>query len=460
VALILVAAVLALAVTAFLNAAELAVFSLAESRIRTLVDERFRGSESLAQLREDPAPVAALLRTCRAGSVAVVAGAAVAFGSRFGTGGVLAAIVVAAAALLVLGDVVPSRLAAKHNVRFALDSAPVLLTAARLLRPLLALTREAPYAMLSRSGGAGADEHEVIQISTLGESEGVIEEHERELVERALRLDESKAWDVMTPRVDIFAWPGDRTLDSVAPEFATVRYSRVPVYDETIDDITGVLYMRDAYQALMAGKGEMKLSELAREPLLVPGSISLTRLLQEFQTRRIHMALVVDEYGGTDGLVTLEDVLEELVGEIEDETDIAVQPIIRISRDEIEAAGDVDVRRINAILRVNLALAEHRSLNGYLLEEIGRVPQAGEQIERDGVLIEVLEATETQVLRARVRRGREPGTPHSPDRGGSPSHQSESGTGIAAPGDGHGANRSSSQSPATAGADRSGTDQE
>jgi CBS domain containing-hemolysin-like protein len=183
-----------------------------------------------------------------------------------------------------------------------------------------------------------------------------------------------------------------------------VRFSRVPVYGESIDDITGVLYLRDAYQALVTGQRDVPLRTLAREPLVVPGSLPLSRLLRDFQNRRIHLAVVVDEYGGTDGVVTLEDVLEELVGEIVDETDVAEDAFTRISRNEVLAWGDADLREINHYFNSALPQLEHRSLNGYLLEELGRVPEVGERLERDGLLIEVMEATETQVTRARLRR--------------------------------------------------------
>lgn len=414
--LLVLAAALALALSAALTAVEYAVFSLADSRIRALVDEQFRGSEALARLRADPGGVTATLRAARALATAALAGCATLLGARFGAGWAVLALGAAALLLLVAGDVVPSALAARNNVRLALGAAPALLAVVRRLVPLLAPLRDVPSAAASRAGGAEAEEREALQISILGESEGVIEAGERQLIERALRLDELKAWDVMTPRVDIFAWPADRTLGEVAAEFASVPYSRVPVFDGTIDDVTGILYVRDAYQALLAGRESVRLGDLAREPLLVPGSISLTRLLREFQTRRIHMAVVVDEYGGTDGLVTLEDILEELVGEIEDELDIPEPLIVRLSPTEIVAAGDADVREINDVLRVSLPHLEHRSLNGYLLEELGRVPQQGERIEREGVLIEVLEASETQVLRAGVRRL--VGSPEEGERGG------------------------------------------
>jgi putative hemolysin len=182
-------------------------------------------------------------------------------------------------------------------------------------------------------------ESELRQLTALGRSEGSIDEHEGQIIERAFRLEDTRVWDIMTPRVDIFAWRDSLTLEEISEQFGTVPYSRVPVYDESIDDVTGLLYLRDAYQALVAGQRDAPLRSLARQPLVVPGSLPLTRLLRDFQNRRIHLALVVDEYGGIDGLVTLEDVIEELVGEIEDETDVTEIDIVRISRTRSSRKG-------------------------------------------------------------------------------------------------------------------------
>ncbi len=225
-------------------------------------------------------------------------------------------------------------------------------------------------------------------------------EQHRQIVERVLKLDEMRAWDVMTPRVDVFAWPASLPLSAIALELQTVRYSRVPVYGDSVDAVTGILYIRDAYGALVSGQRDVTLGELAREPFFVPGSIPLTRLLRDFQTRRIHLGVVIDEYGGTDGLVTLEDVLEELVGEIVDETDVEEQSIVRVSRNEIEVEGSTDLREINHFFNVSFPQLEHRSLNGYLLDELGHVPRPGEELVREGVRIRVLDASETLVLRA------------------------------------------------------------
>jgi CBS domain containing-hemolysin-like protein len=213
----------------------------------------------------------------------------------------------------------------------------------------------------------------------------------------------------MTPRVDIFAWPASRTLAQIAAELHAVRYSRVPVFGDSIDDVVGVLYTRDAYQALVRGIRDVPLGELAREPFFVPGSIPLTRLLGDFQARRIHLGIVIDEYGGTDGLVTLEDILEELVGEIVDETDVENPSIVRSARNEVLVEGGADLREVNHFFNTTFPQLEHRSLNGYLLDELGYVPKTGEEFEREGIRIRIVEATEQQVLKALLTRPHQPG---------------------------------------------------
>jgi putative hemolysin len=398
--------VLAILLSALFSAAELAVFLPSEARVRALADQKARGAAALVQVRARPERTLVLLRLADALSD-VSAGALAAYIAFMQWEILGLALAVGAVALLVLyfGELVPMGIAANHGVRIALAIAPLLLLLIRLLAPLLlVVARLSGIRTERRDAATTITESEIRQLASLGHNEGEIEEHERELIERAFRLDETKTWEIMVPRVDIFAWQDSKRLIDIAHELAAVRHSRVPVYGESIDDITGVLYLRDAYQALVSGQRDVKLGALAREPLVVPGSLPLSRLLRDFQGRRIHLAVVVDEYGGTDGVVTLEDVLEELVGEIVDETDEAEDPITRISRGEILAWGDADLREINHYFNASLPQLEHRSLNGYLLEELGRVPEPGEQIEREGILIEVMEATETQVTRARLRR--------------------------------------------------------
>lgn len=343
--------------------------------------------------------------TLRVGGVATAAVAATiaarAAFDVYGAGGAALAAGTTVLALLFLGLALPRRLIARHEAARARVSAPVVRLLSLLLYPVVwPLER-----LTARSAARGV------------EPPPPPEAHGHRVSERAASLEERCAWDVMTPRVQVFAWPAELRLAELAPQLRDVRYSRVPVFERSIDQIVGVLYLRDAYQALLAGQRDVQLRELAREPFLVPGSIPLARLLGDFQTRRIHMGIVMDEYGGTDGVVTLEDVLEELVGEIADETDPEEQPIVRLSRSEVVVEGRADLREINHFFNTRFPQLEHRSLNGYLLDELGHVPRPGEELEREGVLIRVLQASETQVLRAVLVRPAPGGEPAAPPQG-------------------------------------------
>lgn len=404
--LVIIFLVVALLGSALFAAAEAAIFSLGDTRVRSLEESRRRGSGSLSRLRARPERTLVLVRLGEALSdVALAVLAAVLGGLLWGGAGFVLGALIAALLIVLAGELLPLALASERAVTVALLASPPLLALSWALAPILFFLVRLGRVVPERPAAVGSiTESEIRELTVLGQAEGVIDEHERQLIERTFRLDEMQAWDIMTPRVDIFAWRDSLTLGEIARQLGGVPYSRMPVYGESIDDITGVLYLRDAYRALVSGQRELSLRVLAREPLIVPGSVNVMQLLREFQTRRIHMAIVVDEYGGTDGLVTLEDVLEELVGEIVDEMDVAEEPILRVSRHEIIANGDTDLREINHYFNTSFPLLEHRSLNGYLLEELGHVPAVGETLEREGIAIEVLAATETQVLRARLRR--------------------------------------------------------
>lgn len=401
-------AVAAVALTAFsgaLTAALTAVLRISDSRARLLADEGFAGAEALAALRVDElatSPLAVLRTACYLGAMAAGAGAATA---GWGIGGLWATPLLWLVMLLA-GDLVPRGLASKRPVRLALATAPLLQRGSGffgwLMLPLRVVERLAPRR--EADGGASPEELQVREALEIGADEGVVEADEHRLVERAFQLDELDAWDAMTPRVEIFAWKDSRALEEIVPELDSVPHSRVPVYGESIDDVTGILHVREAFQAYVAGRRDVPLSVLAREPMFVPGSLSLAKLLALFRAKRVHMGIVADEFGGTDGLITLEDVLEELVGEIVDETDVDEEPLTRVSRDEVAASGSAELREINQRFGFALPAGENRSLNGFILEELGHVPEPGATFEAGGARIEVVEASDTQVLRAKLRR--------------------------------------------------------
>ena len=399
---------LLLAMSATLSAAHHAAFHIGASHIRTLAEEGFDGAEALAAVRDARHSVRASVRiVTQSLNLTALALIALTSVSTWGSASQLVSTGIGILMVLVIAELIPHIIASRRTVRIALSSAPLLLAVERLGRGFTA-----PVAKLEDRWGGSADtngtEHRELrdlrEIQAIGEEEGVLEAAENRLVERAFRLDELTAWDVMVPRVDIFAWAEHQTLAEIVEELAEVPYSRVPVYRESVDDVTGIVYVREAYERFSRGARDVTLGELAREPYFVPGSLSLTKLLQGFQSRRIHMGIVADEFGGTDGLVTLEDILEELVGEIVDETDLEEEEIVRVSSNVLECDAGVDIRDLDEALNATLPRSEHRSLNGFILEERGHVPKSGEKFETGGVQIEIIEASESQVLRARLTK--------------------------------------------------------
>ena len=398
--------VLFILLSAVLTSANSAVFHISSSRVRTLQEEGFSGADALGAVRANPSAIEASVRLTISTLNLGALGVGVSTGAfTWGRGGPIADVLIGIAVIVVFTDVVPRSVAARHPVRLALSSASRLLRLSKWTRLIWGTVSRLEVALV-RNGDEelSTEERELRELQEIGQAEGILEEFENQLVERAFRLDELTAWDIMVPRVDIFAWKRELTVADVLDGLEDLPYSRVPVYRESVDDVTGIVYVRELYERVAAGQQDVKLADLSHEPFFVPGSVSCAQLLRDFQTRRIHMGLVADEFGGTDGLVTLEDVLEELVGEIHDETDVAEEEILRLSETQLECDAGVDVREINEALHVSLPKDEHRSLNGMILEELGHVPTPGDSFEAAGVRIEIVEASETQVLRARVTR--------------------------------------------------------
>ena len=395
-----------LLVSGALTAALSSVNRISERKARILAGEGFAGADALLELRSDEvstSPLGAFRVLCYLGATASgVAASAALWGSR----GMWIGVPVVVLVVLLAGEVAPRALAGRGPVRLALVAAPLLRGGSRVLGRLLYPLTAAARLISRRTGraGASADELQVREALEIGADEGVVGADEHRLVERAFKLDELNAWDAMTPRVDIVALRESHLLGEILPKLEDMPHSRVPVYGRSIDDVTGVLHVRDAYRAYVAGERDTPLSELARPPMFVPGSLSLAKLLADFRARRVHMGIVADEFGGTDGLITLEDVLEELVGEIVDETDVDKDPLTRLSPDEVIASGAAELRDINERFGLALPEDENRSLNGFILEELGRVPEPGATFEAEGVRVEVVKASETQVIRARIRR--------------------------------------------------------
>ena len=395
-----------LILSGFFSGAEIALFSLGEAKVRALVRGKRPGARALEKLKRNPERLLIVIRTgnngARIGAAAVATYAAT---ERFGSAGVGLATGIVTLLVLFFGEIAPRSFAARNADRLSLLAAPFLAGLGRLLLPVVIPLEWLARRVLPDAGGdTHVSESEIRSMARLGHQSGDIEAHERQFIDRVFMLDRLRAREIMTPRVEILAWEDSLSLGDIADALADVRFSRIPVYGESLDDVTGVLYRTEAYRALLGGHQDAPLSSIAREPYFVPDTITLIELLEQFRARRVHMGLVVDEHGGLDGLVTLEDILEELVGDIVDETDLPTEPIIRLRRNEIAVDGGAELREINDAFGTSFPVDEHRSLNGFLLGELGRVPAAGEVVEHGDVRIRVVAGTDTHVTRARIRR--------------------------------------------------------
>lgn len=310
--------------------------------------------------------------------------------------------------VIVFGEILPKTIGETHAEAVTRTAAYPLQVAQFVLTPLTALTNlvQKPFA---RTGGHVTSEEEIERLAELGQEQGAIQKHEGEMIGRVLKLDEITAEDIMTPRVDMVMLAAERKLSEVRDELGNHRRSLIPLYKKNRDDVVAVLDRLDALLLLARGKGDLLLTDptVSVKPYFVPCTMPANRLLVNLQRRTDHLAIVVGEYGETVGLVTLEDVMEEIVGEIYDENDIGTgSGVQRVSRDEVLAVGAAEVKDVNDALGTEIP--NHRTVAGLLLDELERIPAQGESHAAHGVTLEIVEATDRAILKVRIRRAKPP----------------------------------------------------
>ncbi|MEJ7624606.1 MAG: hemolysin family protein [Pyrinomonadaceae bacterium] len=239
----------------------------------------------------------------------------------------------------------------------------------------------------------------------VGEAEGIIEESEREMIETMVEFADTRTGEIMTPRTEIVALPIDATIKAARDLIIEEKYSRMPVYRETIDNIEGVIYVRDLLQAWADGREDAPVSEFLRDALFVPETKTANELLKAMQSGHVQIAVVIDEYGGVAGLVTAEDILEEIVGEIEDE-DTGDEEIIEIMQSEggyYDVLGSTGIDKIERLFEIDLEDEEYTTIAGLVTSEAGYVPKIGDRLILHGLSIEILKADEKRVHLLRLK---------------------------------------------------------
>jgi putative hemolysin len=236
-----------------------------------------------------------------------------------------------------------------------------------------------------------------------GQEEGILEESDRQLIQSVVEFGDKTVREVMTPRPEITAVAVNASIEEFTELLRQKPYSRVPVYDQSLDDIKGIVFAHDVLQIADTEAGKVRVGALMRPVQFVPETQMVRSLLRDMQRENVHMAVVIDEYGGVSGLVTIEDLVEEIVGEIRDEHE-AKGDIVRETEDSYVVPANMDVDRLFTLFHVRPEEAEATTVGGLLVEMLGRIPAQGEVVEEDGLRYEVLEATERRVERLRISK--------------------------------------------------------
>jgi CBS domain containing-hemolysin-like protein len=307
--------------------------------------------------------------------------------------------------LLVAVDVIPKTLAAKFSVPVTLNMAYPVYGVQLLLRPLLFVMVPLIHKL---TGGRGltlplVTEEELKIMLDEGGKTGTIEVEKVKMIKNVFQLKGIVAEDAMTPRLYVFSLDGNLRLKDAQELLYNSKYSRIPVYDGTLDNITGILYKTRALTELAKGQNEAKLKEIAYPPLFVPSGKTADDLMKQFQQEKRHMAVVVNEFGGVMGIVTLEDLLEEVVGEIMDETDITEELIKRLGKNHILVHGRTEVRKVNDFLKVDLG-DEAVTIAGLIQQELGRIPKVGEELRIANCRILIHEAEPRSIRSVQIFR--------------------------------------------------------
>lgn len=294
-------------------------------------------------------------------------------------------------AILIFGEISPKSIAKNHPESFVLFSAPIINVVRIILFPLIFVSN-AWQKLLAKIFKApedqGMTEEELISIIEEAEEEGDLDKEEGDLIKSAIEFGDLEVGDIYTPRIDITALPVGSTKEVVAKTFSESGYSRLPVYDGSIDNVVGILYYKDFYT--VAYKTNVPLNEIIKPVIYVAKAQPVNELMKELQEKQLHMAIVTDEFGSTAGIVTLEDILEEIVGEIWDEHDEIIEEIKQVEENEYIVSGRANIENFFSDLDIDEEI-ESVTVGGWAMEALGKIPEVGDSFEEHGLEVEVIE---------------------------------------------------------------------
>lgn len=410
----------------FFVAAEIAFVTVRRTRLDELADEGDRRAARALRLLKDPGRFLAVIQvaiTFLGALASAVAAVSIVellamplsgvswIGEQAGALALLLVTLLVSIVSIVLGELIPKGFALANPDRIALAASGPISLFAKIVSPLVAL-----LVLLTKgiSKPFGIDPTRTPELSAAeirliveqGSQQGVLEAEEEQMISAVMSLSDSKLHEVMVPRIDIVAIDQEATFDEAVEVVLKEGHSRTPLYRESVDHIVGILYAKDLLRLIAAGGPRPRLRDIMRPALFVPESQSVDDLLHELQRRKVHMAVVLDEYGGTAGLVTIEDLLEEIVGEIQDEFDEEEPMKVEIGPGEVILDGRADIDDLTELVEPALELEddeEYDTLGGFVYHRIGRVPVVGDAVVIEPFVITVIKVSGRRVGKVRVR---------------------------------------------------------
>ena len=369
-----------LILSGFFSSAETSLFSISRTKARFLAKQKGKANSLIKRLKENPHR---LLSTILIGNNVVnVAASSLATSislQLFHNYAVGLATMVMTFLILVFGEVMPKSLATRNNILIARMVIFPLYWFSILMWPIVFLLDFIPKITGRIKRTPSVTEEELMTFVEVVREEGEIKEEEQKLIHNIFEFDDTNASEIMTPRADMYVLEANDPLDLKA--ISDSGFTRIPVIEDTIDNVVGIMNVKDLLSHLAEGEDVIDARRIMRDPYFVPEHKKLDSLLHQFKKRKTHMAIVVDEHGGVSGLITLEDALEELVGEIRDETDKEEPLIIKKKNKEWVVLGKTEIEEVNAIIGMNIPdSTEYDTFSGYILEQIGRIPSENEEL--------------------------------------------------------------------------------
>ncbi len=408
----IIALIILFFLSAFFSASETALTALSRIRVSRMVEQKMAGARLVKQLKENPSEFLSTILICN--NLVNIAAAALAtsitiriFAVR-GWGGGEAAVIGTATGvmtflILVFGEITPKTVAIRNAESFSVFAAPGIFVLGMIVRPLAYFVGFFSRPFIYLFGGKAPEkgpfitEEEIRYLLAAGEKEGVIEREEREMITSIFEFGETIVREVMTPRPDIVAVKADLPLVELIKVIIESGHSRIPIFEGNLDNVVGVVYAKD----LLKAGGAANVRDLLRPAVFIPESKKVAELMHEMQSARTHLAIIVDEYGMTSGLVTLEDLVEEIVGEIHDEFEREEKMIEKVEENTYIVDGRMAIKDLNDRLKLNLPEEEREydTIGGFVFTELGKAPSVGNTVRYENLVMSV-----ERILRRRITR--------------------------------------------------------